>query len=124
MNYVMNIENSITVIARAAYEAIRAYQELTGQTPSPKWEEAGQLQASYRHGVEFALRNPTPGAQHEAWRAARITEGWTYGAVKDPVIKTHPCLVPYEDVPYADKAKDRIVIDITQALAKTFGLLP
>lgn len=44
---------------------------------------------------------------HEVWATARIQEGWTYGPVKDSQAKTTPCLVPYEELPEAEKDYDR-----------------
>lgn len=44
---------------------------------------------------------------HDVWAASRIREGWTYGAVKDSVAKTTPCLVPYSELPDSEKAYDR-----------------
>lgn len=44
---------------------------------------------------------------HEVWAAARLAEGWTYGLKRNDELKTHPCLVPYEDLPEEEKAYDR-----------------
>lgn len=44
---------------------------------------------------------------HEVWAARRIAEGWTYGPVRDDIKKTTPCLVPYADLPDAEKEYDR-----------------
>lgn len=44
---------------------------------------------------------------HEVWAAGRIADGWTYGAVRDDTHKTHPCLVPYENLPEVEKEYDR-----------------
>lgn len=44
---------------------------------------------------------------HEVWAAGRITDGWTYGEKRDDAKKTHPCLVPYEDLPESEKVYDR-----------------
>jgi len=44
---------------------------------------------------------------HEVWAAGRIAEGWTYGAKRDNEKKTHPCLVPYEELPESEKEYDR-----------------
>lgn len=44
---------------------------------------------------------------HEVWAKARMEEGWTYGEFRDDHLKKHPCLVPYEDLPEAEKAYDR-----------------
>ncbi len=44
---------------------------------------------------------------HEVWSAGRIKDGWTYGAVRDDEAMHHPCLIPYEELPEAEKEYDR-----------------
>ena len=44
---------------------------------------------------------------HEVWSANRIAEGWTYGEQRNDQLKTHPCLVPYDELPEEEKAYDR-----------------
>ena len=44
---------------------------------------------------------------HEVWAEQRIKDGWTYGAYRDDNGKTHPCLVPYSDLPEKEKEYDR-----------------
>ena len=44
---------------------------------------------------------------HEVWSAGRMAEGWTYGEKRDDARKTHPCLVPYEELPESEKEYDR-----------------
>ena len=44
---------------------------------------------------------------HEVWAQSRISEGWTYGPVRDDTKKQHPCLVPYEELPEIEKEYDR-----------------
>ena len=44
---------------------------------------------------------------HEVWAESRISQGWTYGPERNDVLKHHPCLVPYEDLPEVEKAYDR-----------------
>jgi hypothetical protein len=41
--------------------------------------------------------------EHERWRAARTAEGWTHGETKDEAAKTNPLLVPWAEVPEADR---------------------
>jgi len=79
----MERSTAITIIARAVHEAIRAYQGALGEEEAPRWDQAGWMQDSTREAVEFALKNPTPGAQHEAWLATKRRQGWSHGAVKD-----------------------------------------
>lgn len=40
-------------------------------------------------------------------RKTRIEQGWTYGKKRDDVLKQHPCLVPYEELPEEEKVYDR-----------------
>jgi len=44
---------------------------------------------------------------HRAWAAGRIAEGWTYGPRRDDQARTHPCLVPYDQLPESEKQYDR-----------------
>ncbi len=44
---------------------------------------------------------------HEVWAQSRIDQGWTYGEERNDSLKTHPCLVPYEELPEIEKAYDR-----------------
>lgn len=44
---------------------------------------------------------------HEVWAESRIKQGWKYGKQRDDTLKTHPCLIPYEQLPEVEKAYDR-----------------
>ena len=44
---------------------------------------------------------------HEVWAETRIKQGWTYGEQRNDELKTHPCLVPYEELPECEKEYDR-----------------
>lgn len=44
---------------------------------------------------------------HETWAKYRLSEGWTYGPRRDDELKTHPCLVPYDQLPEEEKNYDR-----------------
>ena len=44
---------------------------------------------------------------HEIWAQGRINQGWTYGEKRDDVLKHHPCLIAYEDLPEEEKVYDR-----------------
>ena len=44
---------------------------------------------------------------HDVWAQGRMAEGWTYGEQRDDKLKTHPCLVPYEALPDAEREYDR-----------------
>lgn len=44
---------------------------------------------------------------HDVWAETRIKQGWTYGEQRNDELKTHPCLIPYEDLPDEEKEYDR-----------------
>lgn len=44
---------------------------------------------------------------HEVWARQRLAEGWTYGPERDDSKKTHPGLVPYNQLPESEKQYDR-----------------
>ena len=57
-----------------------------------------QLPKELEYLVEEMAKNV-----HEVWLKTRIEQGWTYGEKRDDVLKQHPCLVPYEELPEEEK---------------------
>lgn len=105
-------------IARICHEANRSWCELNGDDSQLAWEFAPQWQKdSAVAGVIFVRANPDAGdeAQHESWAAQKIADGWVYGEVKDPEAKTHPCLVPFEELPHHQQFKDKLFRSIVLA---------
>jgi hypothetical protein len=106
-------------IAKACHEANRAWCQSDGDFSQKHWDEAEQWQRdSAIAGVRFRLENPDApaSAQHEAWSADKIANGWKYGKVKDAEKKTHPCLVPFEELPEFQQKKDKLFQSIVDAL--------
>jgi hypothetical protein len=52
--------------------------------------------------------------------ADKIKEGWVYGFVKDPVSKTHPCIVPYEELPEEQQMKDHLFVKTVDMVKELF----
>lgn len=44
---------------------------------------------------------------HNVWAKTRIKQGWTYGPERNDAKKTHPCIVPYEQLSEEEKEYDR-----------------
>ena len=44
---------------------------------------------------------------HEVWAQNRIEQGWTWGEERNDMLKHHPCLVAYEELPEEEKLYDR-----------------
>jgi ryanodine receptor 2 len=58
---------------------------------------------------------------HEVWAKSRMDQGWTYGPERSDILKQHPCLIPYEDLPEIEKAYDRDTALITLKLISRLG---
>lgn len=96
----------IEFIAEVRHIAWVAYQIAAGQ---PYNEEINKDQyESLLDGVKFMLENPsiTPKENHDNWMKMKITQGWTFGEVKSFEKKTHPDLVPFDELPEIEKRKD------------------
>lgn len=70
--------------------------------PQPMDTTAVQLPKELDELVEQMSKNV-----HEVWAQSRMSQGWTYGEQRNDTLKTHPCLIPYEDLPEVEKAYDR-----------------
>lgn len=107
-------------IARLCHEVNRAYCEALGDDSQPDWDNAPEWQKeSAVAGVRFHLGNADslPRDSHENWLKHKKNDGWTFGVMKDPSIKEHPCMVAFEDLLKEQQAKDYIF----HAIVKTLG---
>jgi RyR domain len=110
--------DQIEHIAKICHEANRAYCAALGDHSQPTWADAPDWQKqSAITGVKFIINNPdaSPSASHDSWLAEKKRDGWRYGEVKDPVAKTHPCYVPYDQLPMEQRAKDYIFGAVVRA---------
>lgn len=106
-------------IAPICHEANKKWCESNGDFSQKHWEEAEDWQRdSAIKGVQFRLANPESpkSAQHDAWMSDKVTDGWVYGKVKDPAVKTHPCIVPFEELPEFQQKKDALFCSIVDSL--------
>ena len=75
-----------------------------GDNSALPWSEAPDWQKqSAKRACAWPWVGPVPQELHESWAADKIKNGWVYGPVRDPNAKTHPCLVPYQDLPKIQK---------------------
>lgn len=117
----MTDKTLVDSIAAVCHEVNRAYCAALGDYTQPTWEDAPDWQkASARLGVELHLNNPDAGPQasHESWMKQKLDDGWKYGAYKDPDNKLHPCIVPFDELPPEQRAKDYIFRGVVHAIAR------
>lgn len=105
--------NDLTLerIARVAHAANRAYCETLGYFSQVSWDSAKEWQKqSAIAGVKEILLNPDigPREHHQKWVDYKKQEGWIFGPIKDEKKKQHPCMVPYDLLPFEQKMKDYI----------------
>lgn len=106
-------------VATVCHETNRAFCVAIGDNSQPTWEEAPAWQKeSAIAGVIAHLANPnlTGEQSHELWLEHKRKEGWTYGPIKDPGKKQHPCFVPYGALPVEQRAKDALFKGVVDAL--------
>lgn len=110
----------VEAIARVCHEVNRAYCHSQGDMGQPAWEDAPAWQReSAAAGVSQIIAHPetTPEQSHESWFAQKEADGWTWGETKDAEVKTHPCMVPYGELPLAQRTKDYLFGAVVRALA-------
>lgn len=59
--------------------------------------------------------------EHVRWCAEKWLDGWQKGPVKDPHQRTHPLLVPWEELPEVERDKDRDPVRSIPALVERSG---
>ena len=75
---------------------------IVNYNPTPTDTSHVELSPELMELAELMARNV-----HEVWSKMRMSQGWTYGPERNDVKKTHPCLVPYDELPEEEKIYDR-----------------
>ena len=104
--YGILIMDKIEFIAGVRHACWVSYQIAAGQPHNIEMND--DQRASLYDGIRFQLDNPdiTSEENHENWMKMKIAQGWKYGTTKDFDEKTHPDLVPFDDLPDIEKLKD------------------
>ena len=81
---------------------LRRYMNKAKYTPQPIDTTDVKLPEELEQLVEQMSKNV-----HEVWAETRISQGWKYGEQRNDELKTHPCLVPYDELHEEEKEYDR-----------------
>lgn len=104
-------------IARIAHGAAAELAIVLGDPAMPPWSSFPKdQQDGVISGVKAGRYGATPEALHEKWVTEKVAAGWTLGAVKDATTKTHPLLVPFDQLPPGDRAKDYLFAGVCAAM--------
>ena len=111
---------TINEIAQICHETNRALCLAFGDTSQKRWEDSPQWQIeSAIDGVKLHLVNErSVEASHQAWMAHKVKMGWVQGEIKDETKRTHPCIVPFDQLPPEQQAKDYIFRETVHSLRK------
>ena len=92
-------ESDVIEIVRKVYEG---YYQLLGQKPC---EDTSSTVPST---VKYLLNHSEVSIQdlHALWVLSMTKQGWVYGEQVDTVAKTHPQIVPYDQVDQNEQFKD------------------
>ncbi|HEC66441.1 MAG TPA: hypothetical protein ENI23_14235 [bacterium] len=102
----------IEELARIIHEVNRLYcmsHMDMSQLPwsrAPEWQKESMIAGVILHLEDEDI---TAEKSHESWMARKVNEGWVYGEIKDVEKKTHPDLVPFDQLPEEERFKDTIV---------------
>jgi hypothetical protein len=114
INYLMVVNET----AKQCHTFNKLFCEYLGDNSQPTWEDAPDWQKdSAIDGVLFHFEkdDTLPSDSHDNWMKEKIKNGWVYGPEKDPERKTHPCIVPFDQLPKEQQFKDilfKAVVDI------------
>jgi hypothetical protein len=106
----------IDAIAATIHNLNTEWCRLNGDFKHFSWEEAPKdICDTMKEGVKWVLKNPdiTPEEHHNNWVEHKTKEGWTFDLFKDFERKTHPCLVPFDELPFNEKWKNSLIITAT-----------
>lgn len=104
-------EGTIEKMAKVCHEINKAYCEALGDDSVLPWDVAPTHQKlTVTNGVMFHIENldATASASHDNWLTEKEVTGWVYGKEKDETIKTHPCMMPFDELPVDQQAKDHL----------------
>lgn len=113
-------------IAVVVHEANCGVQYITGDPcPAEHWSALNaETKVSVIRGVSRARQGLTPREMHDEWFRDKLALGWSYGPEKNGVNKTHPCMVPYAELPPSQRIKDELFLAIVAVMASAISDTP
>jgi len=107
-------------IAKFCHEVNKLWCDTHGDFTQEHWEHAEEWQresAIKCVGAHQGYKAPTQRETHIIWMNEKKEAGWVYGTIKDTAAKTHPCLVPFDELPEYQQRKDALFGAVVKALS-------
>ncbi len=105
----------VYLLAEACHEATKVISEQILSEEKKEWKLIDSAtKARLINAVQRAIdkKITDPSVAHADWMADMVKQGWVYGEKLDETEKTHPCLVPYDQLPTGQQTKDHIYLSI------------
>lgn len=85
-----------------------------GTSPMADWDEP---LFQFTEGEKDLLARE----EHDRWWESKKQQGWVHGPVKDGDAKTHPCMIPYDELPQCERQKDIDTVCLIPELLARIG---
>ena len=97
----------------ARLEAIASKRRIVPEVWDKRDEAFKKQMTDY---VESLRENilPTPEEAHDSWWRKYEEMGWKYGEVRDIILKTHPDMVAFDELPKDERDKDEIFLALVE----------
>jgi len=93
----------------ARLEAIASERRIVPEIWEKRDEAFKKQMTEYVEGLRGKTL-PTPEEAHNSWWRKYEEMGWKYGEVRDIVAKTHPDMVPFNELPKDERDKDEVFL--------------
>jgi len=105
-------------VAAFCHEVNRLYCQFIGDPSQTDWfSTPDMIKESAVDGVRAVLegRVKEPGDSHANWYKFKKEQGWVFGPEKCISKKTHPCMLPFEELPKEQQYKDVLFVNTAKA---------
>jgi hypothetical protein len=105
--------------AEFVYEGARLQAAAVDAPIVPEhWSQREEpFRAQFRDVIEMMCgpdRKSSPEELHDDWVRAYEAMGWTYGVERDPERRTHPDMVPFEQLEARERDKDAVFVALCE----------
>lgn len=103
------------MLAESCHEATKVISEQILSEEKKEWKLIdSKTKAKLLNAVNRAIEEKItdPAIAHANWITDMEKDGWQYGDKLDEENKTHPCMVPYDQLPVGQQTKDYIFLAI------------
>jgi hypothetical protein len=116
----------VDACGRHAHEGHRTYRELMGDLSHKPWSELGEEEkAPVRLAVIGIVEGDDDAERsHNRWVQSLTSQGWKQGPKKDWETKTHPNLVPWDELSIETQELNQMFVRSVKSMITALWHLP